>query len=197
MLKTHHTDRAAKDILRCQWPVSTALWNEVGDKAKRWLKSQPVTNGPRLASPGSKMFHTQPDGLWVRLFVGHNEVYCDVITIEVCGTLQNFSDKRARYMHSTAALVLRCPKNWMRSLNDNVMKKAGFSAKPESGMSFPVRHMRILYSLPSASYDRWKENGVLAAHEFLCLHSSLSSFTSQKMQIFLKQLSPSSSFYTG
>jgi hypothetical protein len=82
------TDSEAKKIL-LKWPGRTrTVWAPPGSKGY-WLRAQPQppngkAKGPRIMSPGAKMFATQPDGLWV--YFGND--CCDVAAIEVCGTVQ-------------------------------------------------------------------------------------------------------------
>ena len=197
--RTQLSDADTKRILREVWPARTKLWNGP-EEENSWLRAQPANTGavgPRLVTPGAQLFHIQPDGMWVRLLGGNGGSFGDVIAIEACGTMQNFNDKRARYMSSTASLLLRCPTRWLEGgaeANPN-WKVAGFAQCPVGEASFPVRHIRVLYALPGDIYRTWQGQGVLAGHEFLCLHYSLGTYNGQLMQIFLKQMAPSSHFY--
>ncbi len=135
--------------------------------------------------------------MWARLFGTNAEPFADVIAVEVCGTIQNFNDKRARYMSSTAALMLKCDKDWLLRgpASNHNWREAGLAKKPVGAISFAVRHIRVLYALPGEIYERWRDHGVLAGHEFMCLHSSLQTYTSQPVQEFLKLMAPSSHYY--
>ncbi|WP_428541027.1 hypothetical protein [Rhodopila sp.] len=194
-----YTDAEAKEILLNTWRDKTKLWNGPNEN-RRWLRAQPVNDGavgPRLLSPGAQLFHIQPDGMWARLFGTNAEPFADVIAVEVCGTIQNFNDKRARYMSSTAALMLKCDKDWLLRgpASNHNWREAGLAKKPVGAISFAVRHIRVLYALPGEIYERWRDHGVLAGHEFMCLHSSLQTYTSQPVQEFLKLMAPSSHYY--
>ena len=203
MPKKKLTDTEAKDILR-QWPTSTQIW-DTPDVDQRWLQAQPRASdraapGPKLAAPGSTLFSTQPDGMWVYL---SEATYADVVAVEVCGTNQNFNDKRSRYAPLGIGVVLRCSATW---LLEQVRVRGGvlrtrweecgtFGTQPQGDIVVPVRHLRVVYALPNDLYDRWKNESTPSAHEYLIPHSSLGSYRAQKMQKFLRQLSPLSHFY--
>lgn len=88
MSKKNLSDAEAKGVL-LRWPNRTKLWPPPQGRGF-WLRGQPVgprkAPGPRLSSPGAKLFSTQPDGLWVHF---NRTISCDVVAIEVCGTIQN------------------------------------------------------------------------------------------------------------
>ena len=190
------TDREVKAILFETWPAKLTLWN-VPNEDTRWIRAQPLDGGPRLISPGARLFHIQPDGMWARLFADTVEPFADVVAVEACGSVQNLNDKRARYGSSTASLMLRCDRNWLldgADRNPN-WKVAGCTDEPTQEISFAVRHIRVLYALPGEIYENWRDNGVLSGHEFMCLHSSLRSYTSQVMQTFLRAMAPSTHYF--
>ncbi len=97
MAKQKLTDREAKAILR-KWPVrTTAQWSTPHGKGY-WIRAQPPDEGssvaaPRIGYPGAKLFHTQPDGMWVYL---NESDFADVVCIESCCDTQNLNDKRPR-----------------------------------------------------------------------------------------------------
>jgi hypothetical protein len=107
-------DAAAKAIL-LKWPTRTStLWVPPTD-AGHWIRAQPRDANsniatPTLRTPGSSLFKTQPDGMWVFL---NNSVYADAICVEVCGSQQNLNDKRSRYSADVRSLVLNCPLKWL------------------------------------------------------------------------------------
>jgi hypothetical protein len=149
------------------------------------------------------MFRTQPDGLWVYF---HDWRSCDVVIVEVCGTAQNLNDKRSRYIPASHSLVLTCSPDWLREevkfKGRGVIKRwkaTGILKSPKKDRTLDyvaaVRHLRVLYVLPNALYDTWCSEHSPTGYEFFCPHSSLSSYTSQKMQQFLRQLSIASQFY--
>src|SRR5258706_872694 len=201
MAKKQLTDREAKIIL-LRWPGRTkTVWPSPTGKGF-WIRAQPQAGkatGPRLRSPGAKMFSTQPDGLWAYF----GQKYCDLVAVEICGTVQNLNDKRSRYFPSSHSLVLECTKAWL--LESMTVQKKGlkprwqacgtFKKEPKGDHAFPVRHLRILYALPNALYSDWRDNHVPTGYEYFCPHSSLDSYNSPAMQRFLRQMSIASQFY--
>lgn len=168
-----------------------------------WVRGQPKQGeaaGPKLASPGATLFTTQPDGLWVHF---DDVASCDVVAIEVCGTVQNLNDKRSRYIPASHSLVLVCSLAWL--MEEVTVQKLGkkpcwkttvsMSREPDSDLRIPVRHLRVLYALPNAIYRTWSAHHTPTGYEFFCPHSSLGSYTSGKMQKFLRQMSVASQFY--
>jgi hypothetical protein len=196
------SDKSGKKILRT-WPQRTKkLWPPPGGKGY-WVMGQPRVGeraGPRLATPGASLFHTQPDGLYVH-FQGRKS--CDVVAVEICGTVQNLNDKRSRYIPASHSIVLTCSAEWLaeeiKVTNGNAPRwkaSASFKKAPKNDLSVPVRYLRVLYTLPNAVYDRWIKEHTPTGYEFFCPHSSLDSYKSQKMQTFLRQMSIASQFYT-
>lgn len=196
------SDGEAKAVLR-QWPERTKLWPPP-DGRGFWIRGQPRSGerpGPRLTSPGAKLFATQPDGLWVH-FSG--SAFCDVVAVEVCGTIQNLNDKRSRYVPSTHSLVLNCSREWL--VEEITVQKGGKRARwmacasiddePVVNLSLPVRHLRVLYGIPNALYDKWCGEHVPTGYEYFAPHSSLSTYNSPAMQNFLRQMSRASQFRT-
>lgn len=195
-------DREAKKIL-LKWPRRTIdLWPAPGGKGF-WLRGQPKDGkamGPRLASPGAKLFTTQPDGLWVHF--GGTES-CDVVVVEVCGTAQNLNDKRSRYFPSNHSLLLQCTKRWLLeevSLQGGALQPRWRAAGslstegPKNDLGLPVRHLRVLFALPTALYHTWCSQHTPTGYEFFCPHSSLSTHNSQEMLHFLGRMSIASQF---
>jgi hypothetical protein len=204
MAKSKLSDAEAKDILR-KWPGrSKRLW-AVWGRHGFWLRAQPIDKAstiksPRIEVPGSELFATQPDGMYVFL---EQPKFADVVAIEVCGNISNFNDKRSRYSASVRSLVLSCPLPWLEA-EISIQKgrraprwKASrlFTAGPTENLSLPVRYLRVLYALPKDLYANWLKNNVPGGHEYVCPHSSLDSYNSQKMQTFLRQLSFAAHFY--
>lgn len=207
MVKTKLSDAEGKDILR-KWPrVGRKLWSTPADRGA-WVRAQPgetgsSISGPRLKSPGAERFKTQPDGLWIHL---HGIEYCDAIAVEVCGTVQNLNDKRARYMPTTGSLLVEVDLPWA---NDPVRtrgrggparplwKAAGLDSAEQSQLpaAIPVRHLRVLYALPDAKYREWIPSHTATGYEYFVPHSSLGSYNSQQMQRFLRQLSVTAHVY--
>ena len=201
MPSTQLNDKQAKKILM-KWPTRPS-WPQPSGKGS-WVQGQPKqgnATGPRLSSPGAKLYTTQPDGLWV-YFQGRDS--CDVVVVEVCGSVQNMNDKRVRYIPASHSVILRCASDWLIEeitiVGGGRIKRweaAGtFGKRPRRDLDIPVRYLRVLYALPNDIYRTWGTNHVPTGYEFFCPHSALNSYTSQKMQRFLRQMSLASHFYT-
>jgi len=202
MAKNKLSDKEAKAIL-LSWPTRTnAIWKPPGGKGF-WIQAQPKTarkSGPKLSAPGAKLFKTQPDGMW--LFFDDVSA-CDVVAVEICGTVQNLNDKRSRYFPSSHSLVVNCGKDWL--LEHIPTKKTGtaprwkasgrISVEPSEDLAIPVRYLRVLYALPNTVYKSWCSGHTPTGYEYFCPHSSLDSYNSSKMQSFLKQMSIVGQFY--
>lgn len=203
MAKHKLTDAEAKAIL-LDWPASTEKLWPPPQGSGGWIRGQPVDGnnaGPRIGSPGAKLFSTQPDGLFI-YFSGIES--CDLVAIEVCGTVQNLNDKRSRYIPSSHSLILRCSSNWLReeipARGREAYKQRWILCKtikeePAEDYRIPIRHMRVLYALPNHIYATWCPGHVPTGYEYFCPHSALDSYNSQKMQDFLRKMSLGSQFY--
>lgn len=200
MSKAKLSDSEAKKVL-LKWPTRTKLWPPPEGHGF-WLQGQPKDGscpGPRLASPGANLFHTQPDGLWVHF---KNAESSDVVAVEVCGTIQNLNDKRSRYIPASHSLVLRCTSAWLAE--EISVQKGGkrrrwrasgsFHTQPSEDLSIPVRHLRVLYAIPNSLYQQWCREHTPTGYEFFCPHSSLATYNSPAMQRFLRQMSSASQF---
>lgn len=187
----HLIDREAKTIL-LGWPTRTTIWPTPGGVGY-WLRGQPTVSGsapgPRITAAGATMFKTQPDALWAYF---SSDAFCDLVAIEVCGSIQNLNDKRSRYVDSGHSVLLACHLDWLKAEIGltNGGKRPRWKAsgtiphEPTKDLQFPVRYMRVLYSLPNDLYDQWCPNHIPSGHEFFCRHSSLNSCNSKTMQPF-------------
>jgi hypothetical protein len=201
MSKQKLSDKEAKNIL-LRWPTRTKTVWPPPRGSGYWIRAQPNSGNaasPRLQSPGAKLFSTQPDGLWVYFRYS----YCDVVAVEVCGSIQNLNDKRSRYFPSSHSTVLSCNPEWFSEsvTVQKGVKKARWEAcgsfkKLPSKRTLAIRHLRVLFALPNNLYGGWRDNHVPTGHEFFCAHSSLDSYNSQPMQLFLGQMSIASQFYS-
>lgn len=199
------TDGQAKDILR-RWPRrGDKLWASPTGSGF-WMRAQPRDLGeagptPTIRLPGATLFKTQPDGMWVFVDSAH---FADVVCIEVCGTNQNLNDKRSRYSAAVRSLVLHLPLKWLlaevaiqgRGTKTRWEAMRTLPHKPVADAVVPIRYARVLYALPNSLYLDWSREGVAGGHEYFCRHSSLDSYSSQKMQEFLRRLSTASHFLT-
>jgi hypothetical protein len=196
------TDAQGKAILRT-WSARTRLWPPPSGTGW-WLRARP--NGPgqvgaQLRAPGADLFRIQPDGLY--LFLGHAE-YADAVCIEVCSSIPNLSDKRSRYFPASHSLLVVIPRRWLRQ--DFPLQNGGvapawrasgaFTEEPLTDLVRPVRHLRVLYCLPDAHYERWRRNHPPTGYEYFCRDGSLNTFASPPTRRFLRQMSIASHFRT-
>lgn len=200
MTKNKLSDSEAKTIL-LQWPRRTKLWPPPNGRGF-WLRGQPKEGsaaGPRLSSPGASLFTTQPDGLWIYF---HSSTSCDVVAIEVCGTIQNLNDKRSRYIPASHSLIVTCSCAWL--MEPIPVQRGGsiarwracrtFASQPTNDLSVPIRHLRVLYAIPNDTYHKWCREHTPTGYEFFCPHSSLATYSSPAMQRFLERMSSASQF---
>lgn len=192
-------DKKGKDILRNKWPrKTTKLFRSSGPP---WLRAQPKSGfatTPRLFNAGSESLATQPDGMWINLLF--EKEIADVMCIEICGSRQNFFDKRSRYMPTTNSLHLCCDAAWLKEpIYQNQKRYECLDLNPDDiapTYYFSIRFLRVLYVLESSLYQAWMAHGVPAGHEFFIKQSSLASFAAPTMQSFLKRMNPDQQFYT-
>lgn len=198
------TDSQGKAIL-LNWPFRTkSLWRPPSRQGY-WLRAAPssgIAAYPHLKSPGSTVYKTNPDGIYVFF---HGFKYCDVVCIEVCGTGQNLNDKRSRYSLASHSLLLEVPKEWLFEKEEiqngqhteRWQAAKCFPRKPQNrNLCIPVRHLSVLYSLEDRLYACWKVNHSPVGHEYYCRHSSLSAVTGTMMRNFLKVMGADSHFMT-
>ncbi|WP_147443751.1 hypothetical protein [Corallococcus sicarius] len=196
-------DTKAKRAL-LKWPsITSSLWPP-SRPGGSWLRAQPVdgaSTGPRLMAAGTEAFKTQPDGLWV--FIAKADGFADCVAIEVCGSRQNFMDKRSRYQPSTTATVLHCPRRWLLGqvhATDSVSIRwqfaQGIDEAPDADIQLPARFVRVLYFLEDGLYRDWRSESIPASHEFVASYASIGSYSAQSMQRFLRRMSPEQHFYT-
>ncbi|SRR5258708_3395408 len=175
MPNTKLSDAEAKTLL-LKWPTRTKLWPPPTGHGY-WLRGQPRDGkqpGPRISSPGARLFTTQPDGLWAHF---NGRISCDVVAVEACGTIQNLNDKRSRYIPASHSLVLNVSVAWLLE-NVSVQKGGKFSRwraaasilkEPDADDTIPVRYLRVLYALPNDEYHRWSRDHTPTGYEFFCL----------------------------
>lgn len=214
----NYTDAQAKSIFRKQWPQTTKIWTNSGLKT-HWLRAQPVSAGqssptaPRLHSPDSKVFRTQPDCLYVSTGLGRADTggfprYLDIVAIEVCSTIQNFRDKRSRYLAMTQSMTVELRRTWLQSktrIQSGTERKRhellGISAAcvaAEESLWLPVRVLRVIYCLPNTESQKlyWDalQSIIPEGHEYLMPHSDLTQFNLPRVQKFLKGMSSARHF---
>ena len=198
------SDSQAKDVLR-KWPRRTrGMWLP-SKEAGWWIRAQPKdlvenTATPTIRIPGASLFSTQPDGMWIYVGLG----YADAVVVEACCTGQNLNDKRSRYANTVRSLVVCMPLAWLNA--EIAVQRGGrqprwrafhtLGTQPVGDLTLPVRWLRVLYTLEDDLYKGFLQANVPGGHEYFCAHSSLDSYTAQKMQLFLRQMSFASHFYT-
>lgn len=175
------------------WPLRTRRWPIPGYKGF-WIRARPIGNGavqPYLHPPGAQANATEPDGLYLFL---HEGFFVDVLAIEVCGTQQNFFDKRARYQPGAGNTVCLIPQAWLHSnvtIQHGTLTKVWdatrwFSHAPNESLSMAIRHLRVLFALTSGTYNSWGINNGPAGHEYFCMHEHLRLTQNGNVREFLK-----------
>ncbi len=180
-------------ILR-EWPFRTEQWPLPGYRGF-WCRARPSTSNdaqPFIATAGATANTTEPDGLY--LFV-HDGQFADCIAIEICGSRQNFYDKRSRYTTNQAGLVVRIPLDWLfavetlRGRNNTLARwdaSKWFPDQPTDELALPIRHLRVLFAIPDDSYHTWAVQNGPAGHEYFCMHSHIALWRNRNVQRFLK-----------
>jgi len=106
-------------------------------------------------------------------------------------------------MPATHSLVVECPLVWLQA--QVAVQRGGrqprwkasrtFPSEPDRDLIVPVRFLRVLYALPNEIYSSWMPGHVPAGYEYFIPHSSLRSYNSQTMQVFLRRLTLSGHRY--
>lgn len=188
------SDAEGKTILedKRKWPGRTNTWPIPAYKGY-WLKACPSqATRPYIHPAGATILRTWPDGMYLYVHAPSN--FADIIAIEVCGSHQNFNDKRSRYTPTSGNVHVTLPYAW---LDSNISIQKGrhkkvwdasdwFIHKPTADLVLTIRHLRVLFVLTDADYSNFGTNHLPAGHEYFCRHRDLSQITYQKMQIFIK-----------
>lgn len=196
-------DSDAKAVMM-KWPAVTSVLFG-GSEDFPWIRAQPrdekeTATSPFLLQAGNEALRTQPDGMFIRPVKDFQAM--DVVSFEVCSSLQNMNDKRSRYAATTSALVVDTREGWWRR---PVQGRRSRWQKVTNGLEdwgdaedfwSPVRYLRVVYVLSKTDLERFRADGVAAGHEYLMRFSSLASISSQNFRVFLDRLSPDSHFYT-
>lgn len=61
-------------------------------------------------------------------------------------------------------------------------------------LSIPIRHLRVLFAIPNETYQTWRREHSPTGYEYFCPHSSLATYNSQAMRVFLRQMSSAAQF---
>jgi hypothetical protein len=138
------------------------------------------------------------------LYAHESSAFADVIVIEVCGTNQNFNDKRARYTPTLGNTQVTLPVDWLDSTisvqsgkQEKIWDASGwFGQKPTGDVVLTLRHIRALFVLTDTAYKDFGLNNLPAGHEYLCRHRDLGQINHPRMQKFIKGLALMNHFYT-
>lgn len=203
------SDEVAKEVLR-SWPMTLHSFFKSGTN-NRWIRAHPKIGdvpGPTIKKTGSNLFKTTPDGMWINV---RSQSEIDVIAVEACGTIQNLRDKRDRFNPSTQARVVSIQKDWLGQvvypkeitarkvhefMGDAFASSSDFDRWPEN-VEIPIGHMRALFILSDSDYQRWKQQRILEAHEYLMPASPFTTnfYHSKKMKTFIANLIPESHYF--
>ncbi len=206
-------DQQGKDRLRNNWPANTRAW--AGDGKEWWLRAQPkdsssAPTAPRLMAPGTNVFSTQPDGLWITFGIVRGDLtslaeYVDCVAIEVSRSGPNLADKRSRYAAATSSLVVDLPLKWLDTQippqGKGAVKQArrkllGGNLPTKGKVAIPVRHLRVLYALPdkgkASLYGKAVKAVVLEGHEYICTHGLVGSWPRISRSGLFERMAPSS-----
>lgn len=129
---------------------------------------------PFLKLPGSSMFRTIPDGLWLHFSPDPDDRWADILCIEACGSVPNLQDKRARFAPSTSSLLVVCPLNWLKEPVDPNDPTPRWHLirllreEPAEPLVLPVRDIRVLYGLKARHYQSVARGQVPHPHEYFC-----------------------------
>jgi len=138
-----------------------------------WLRARPSEGEPiaqpYLKVPGSDRMRTIPDGLWLHFGGTPEDPYADILCIEACSTFQNLLDKRSRFAPSTSSLLAFCPLPWLLAPIPSCIME------PITGLTLPVRDIRVLYGLQREHYTGFARNQVPQPHEYFCPMEALTA----------------------
>ncbi len=173
-----------------------------------WLRARPGqladAEHPYLKLPGSSRMKTVPDGLWLCFGGTERDPYVDLFAIEACGSYQNLLDKRSRFIPSMHSLLAVCPEEWLRapvSATNNMPRwcYTGLLRKePDKQLTFPVRDIRVMYTLRERQYLHFSATQVPHAHEFFAPMSALigpESWQHPTLRAFIARTSPRANFW--
>jgi len=145
-------DNAAEKLANAQAGEALSRWNDAHLAAHGWTRIRRRSDykgaAPYLYVPGSRLFSIYPDGLYGCFGQDEDKAieYVDILAIEVCGSTQNFYDKRARYAEQNP-LGLFCQPTWL--------KYATFiEGNPYTEVqNIPVRYRAILFAVSSKLFE--------------------------------------------
>lgn len=199
-------DRDAKDIFldATHWPRTTKVFSL---NEEIWLQCRPKRaeqafapiTFPHLHTAGSEDFWIDPDCFYVRVSGKGRSRSCDVICAEVCNALQNFQQKRGRYLGTEAALFVNLPQKWLEMAVEVTKKYREYiyegKRAASSDRKIPVRTLRVMYFLDPDYFKTRLSSVDPRPWEYFVPNTSIRSLTSNSMRAFVKAISPDAQFY--
>jgi|GEM_PF-501153 len=150
-----------------------------------WLKARPGDAGtsahPFLKLPGSNVFRTLPDGMWLHFSPNAADPFVDILAIEACSTLPNLLDKRSRFAATTSSLLAWCPLPWLLAAPgpDDATPRwkliKMLKTEPTEPLTLPVRDIRVVYGLRTRHYDNFACSTMPQPHEYFCPMDALTA----------------------
>ncbi len=169
-----------------KWPQCPPGIEPNGPRGGTWLKGRPgdqrLSSHPFLKLPGSQVFRTLPDGMWLHFSPGSaRDPYVDILCIEACSTLANLLDKRSRFAPSVSSLLALCPLPWLLAPPERGGAVPRWrlirwlEQQPTGPLMVPVRDVRVVFGLQRPHYGAFAENQVPQPHEYFCPMEALTA----------------------
>jgi hypothetical protein len=199
--------RAKKAFLNTTyWPRTTTVFSRsnvtwVQCRPKRVDKIGATATHPHLHTAGSFYDWIDPDCFYIRVTGTPPWQCCDVICCEVSNAIQNFQQKRGRYVGAEAAMFVNLPGNWL-SMAVETHKRYGDYLFPgeqswPEGKKVAIRTMRVIYFLDPAQFRKRLHSIDPRPWEYFLPNTSIKSMTSESFRQFVKGISPTLSFTVG
>jgi hypothetical protein len=173
-----------------QWPQRPPGLANTPGRTDGWLKGRPApATGkihPFLKLPGSDLYRTLPDGLWLNFGGTPAEPFVDIFAVEACSTLTNLLDKRSRFAPSTHSMLAVCPVAWLLGPVSEQDKTPRWRAtgvlrqEPTQALSLVVRDMRVLYGLKNRHFEGFTRHQVPHPHEYFVPMDALTAQNSHE-----------------
>jgi len=201
-------DLLVKERLK-QWPQRPPGVKAYIPGPDAWLRGRPPeVSGPGrchpfLKLPGSTLWRTLPDGLWLNFGGTPMDPYVDIFAVEACSSLQNLLDKRSRFAPSTHSLLAVCPVPWLLApvMADDPTPRwrvtGVLEREPTQPFVLPVRDMHVLYGLKAQHYQGFARHQLPHAHEYFVPMEALTAKDGDKnpeLQALLARASAAANF---
>jgi hypothetical protein len=149
---------------------------------------------PHVVDAGQSRWVTDTDGLVFRVGLSRREGrgrpaatpappefkeplwFVDAIFVEGCGSKQNFTDKRARFMAQTSAKCLEVQKRWLTRLLDDPpnglpdhhpdARRSWEHLDADTNVWIPLRHLMVIFVLSDADCAEASRGVVCQSHEY-------------------------------